>query len=177
MTGDANRLGPLNFAGGQVLRRLWAEDAGSEMVEFALSICVWVGAIFLIMYGSFALYAAHFVANAAEGAGRYAMVRGSSWNGSSCSTTATLDCTASSTDVSKYVTGTMPPGLSSASTSVSTSWPGTTSTGGTCDSDDGANSPNCVVKVTVTYNFRFPVPFFPQKTLPLSSTSQVTIAQ
>jgi Flp pilus assembly protein TadG len=159
------------------LRLLWIEEAGSESVEFALSICIWFGAVFMIMYGSFALYAAHFVANAAEEAGRYAMVRGSSWNGEGCSSTSALDCTATSTDVSNYVIRTMPPGLSSSNISVSTSWPGSTSTGGTCDSEDGANGPNCVVKITVTYNFRFPVPFFTQNTLPFKSTSQVTIAQ
>lgn len=59
------------------------EDRGSESVEFALSFSLWIGAAFMIMYGSFALYAAHFVANAAEEAGRFAMVRGSSWNGAS----------------------------------------------------------------------------------------------
>lgn len=156
--------------------RLWEDEAGSELVEFALSISIWVGAIFLLMYGAFALYAAHFVANAAEGAGRYAMVRGSSWDGASCSGS-TFDCTATSTDISNYVTATMPPGLSSSNVSVASSWPGTTSSGGTCDSVDGANSPNCIVKITVTYSYLFPVPFFTQKTLPLSSTSQVTITQ
>jgi Flp pilus assembly protein TadG len=159
-----------------LLLRIWKGDAGSEAVEFALSICIWVGAVFLIMYASLALYAAHFVANAAEEAGRYAMVRGSSWNGASCSGSL-LDCTATSSDISKYIVGSMPPGLSSSKVSVAASWPGTTSSGGTCDSEDGKNSPDCVVQVTVTYNFSFPVPFFPQKTLPFSSTSQMTIVQ
>ena len=39
------------------------------------------------------------------------------------------------------------------------------------------NSPNCIVKVTVTYQFTFPVPFFTQNTVPLKSTSIVTISQ
>lgn len=156
--------------------RWWTEDAGSEMVEFAFSICIWLGAVLLIIYGSFALYAAHFVANAAETAGRYAMVRGSTWNGASCEGSG-FDCTATSTDVSNYVVGIMPPGLATSQVSVSTSWPGTTSTGGTCDSDNGADSPNCIVQVTVTYKFQFPVPFFTQSALPLSSTSQVTITE
>jgi Flp pilus assembly protein TadG len=156
--------------------RLWTEDDGSEIVEFALSISVWMAAAFLIMYGSFALYAAHFVANAANEAARYAMVRGSSWNGTSCSTSL-LDCTATSSDVSKYVKNSLPPGLSAANLTVSTAWPGKTSTGTTCDTEDGANSPNCVVNVTVSYSFRFPVPFFTQNTLPFSSTSKVTITQ
>ena len=175
MAADAKERARIRFSR-SVLLRFWGEDAGSEMVEFALSICIWMGAAFLIMYGSFALYAAHFVANAAESAGRFAMVRGSSWNGSSCSSSA-FDCTATSTDISNYVIDSIPPGLSSSNISVSSAWPGTTSTGGTCDSQDGANSPNCIVKVTVSYNFRFPVPFFTQNALPLSSTSQVTITQ
>ncbi|WP_348263882.1 pilus assembly protein [Telmatobacter sp. DSM 110680] len=152
------------------------EDCGSESVEFALSFSLWIGAAFLIMYGSFALYAAHFVANAAEEACRYAMVRGSSWNGASCSANA-LDCTATSDDISSYVKSALPPGMSSANLSVSSSWPGTTASGDTCDTEDGVNSPNCIVKVTVTYQFTFPVPFFTQNTLPLKSTSIVTISQ
>ena len=152
------------------------EDCGSESVEFALSFSLWIGAAFMVMYASFALYAAHFVANAAEEAGRFAMVRGSSWNGASCTTNA-LDCTATSDDISNYVKGTLPPGMSSANLTVSSSWPGTTAAGDSCDTEDGVNSPNCIVKVTVTYQFTFPVPFFTQNTLPLKSSSIVTISQ
>ena len=151
-------------------------DDGSEIVEFAFSICLWMAGAFLVMYGAFALYAAHFVADAAEEAARFAIVRGSSWNGASCSSNM-LDCTASSTDVKNYVVAMLPPGLSSSNLTVSTSWPGTTSTGGTCDSQDGANSPNCTVQVTVGYSFTFPLPFLPRKTLPFSSISSMTIVQ
>ena len=156
--------------------QLAIQDRGSESVEFALSISVWIGAAFMVMYGSFALYAAHFVANAAEEAGRYAMVRGSSWNGASCSVNA-LDCTATSEDISDYVASALPPGMSAANLSVKTSWPGTTASGTACDSEDGVNSPNCLVVVKVTYQFNFPVPFFTQNTLPLKSTSTMTISQ
>lgn len=159
-----------------LLRRLETDDRGSEVVEFAFSICVWMAGAFLLMYGSFALYTAHFVANAADEAARFAIVRGSSWNGASCSSNS-LDCTASSTDIQNYVVKMLPPGLSASRLTVSTSWPGTTSTGGACDSQDGANSPNCVVQVTVGYNFSFPAPFLPRKALPLSSSSSMTIAQ
>ena len=158
------------------LRRLKSDDRGSEIVEFAFSICIWMMGAFLVMYASFALYAAHFVANASEEASRFAIVRGSSWNGASC-TSNSLDCTASSADIRNYVVNMLPPGLSSSSLTVSTSWPGTTSTGGSCDSQDGANSPNCVVQVTVGYNFNFPLPFFAQSTLPFSSSSSMTILQ
>jgi len=176
MAGGTREPRDRSLVGVHALFRFWSDDAGSEMVEFALSISIWLGAAFLLMYASFALYAAHFVVNASEEAGRYAMVRGSSWNGSSCSGSA-LDCTATSTDIANYVIGSMPAGLKSSNLSVAASWPGTTSSGGTCDSVDGANSPNCIVKIKVTYKFTFPVPFLKQNTLPLSSTSQVTITQ
>jgi Flp pilus assembly protein TadG len=158
------------------LRRLASDEGGSEIVEFAFSICVWMAGAFLVMYGSFALYAAHFVANAADEAARFAIVRGSSWNGASCSSNS-LDCTASSTDIQNYVVKMLPPGLSPSKLTVSTSWPGTTSTGTTCDSEDGDNSPNCVVQVRIGYSFSFPLPFLPKSTLPLSSSSSMTISQ
>ena len=76
----------------------------------------------------------------------------------SCSSM-TLDCSASSTDISSYVKNAAPPGLSTSSLGISTSWPGTTSSGTTCDTADGTNSPNCIVQVTVSYNLSFPLPF------------------
>ena len=158
-----------------LIARCAADDAGSEIVEFAFSICLWMMGAFLVMWGSFALYTAHFVANAAQEAARFAIVRGSSW-GTSCSSRS-LDCTASSSDVQTYVVKMLPPGLSSSNLTVATSWPGTTTAGGSCDSQDGANSQDCVVQVTVGYNFRFPLPFFAQSGLPLSSSSTMTILQ
>jgi Flp pilus assembly protein TadG len=152
------------------------DDRGSEAVEFALALSIWMGVSFMIMYVSFALYAAHFVANGAQEGARYASVRGSSWNNASCSSKM-LDCSASSTDVSSYVKNAAPPGLSTSSLTVSTSWPGTTSSGTTCDAADGANSPNCIVKVTVSYNVSFPLPFLANSQRLFSSTSQMTIVR
>ena len=151
------------------------DDRGSEAVEFALALSIWMGISFMIMYVSFALYAAHFVANAAEEGARYASVRGSSWNNASCSSK-TLDCSASSTDIASYVKNAAPPGLSTSSLNISTSWPGTTSSGTTCDTADGTNSPNCIVTVTVSYNVSFPLPFAKSQQL-FSSTSQMTIVR
>jgi hypothetical protein len=145
------------------LYRLGLEESGSEIVEFAFSICLWMAGAFLIIYCSFALYAAHFVASATDDAARYAIVRGSSWNGASCTSNA-LDCTASSTDINNFVVKMLPPGLSSSKLTVTATWPGTTASGATCDTQDGANSPYCQVQITVTYNFSFPVPFYSQNT-------------
>lgn len=152
------------------------DENGSEAVEFALAFSVWIASAFMIMYVSFALYAAHFVANAAEEGARYGSVRGSSWNGASC-TSNQLDCTASSTDISNYVKSAVPPGLALSRMNISAAWPGTTSSGNGCDTADGSNSPNCIVNVTVSYTFSFPVPFIPNSSRVFSSTSQMTIVR
>ena len=153
---------------------LIGDCAGSEAVEFALAISLWMIFGFVVMYASFALYAAHFVANAADEAARYAIVRGSSWGDTSCSSNS-LDCEASSSDVANFIANSLPPGLSAANLTVSTTWPGTTSSGTTCDAVDGNNSPNCLVKVQVSYNFSFPVPFISQSVVPFTSSSQMSI--
>jgi hypothetical protein len=103
----------------RLLLRLWREESGGELVEFALSIWIWFGITFLIMYGSFALYTAHFVANAADQAARYAVVRGSTWDGVSCASPSSVECTATTTDIANYVVAKLPPGLSSSRLSVS----------------------------------------------------------
>ncbi|HTB96588.1 MAG TPA: TadE/TadG family type IV pilus assembly protein [Terracidiphilus sp.] len=161
----------------RIFRQFLSDESGAELVEFALGVCVWVACIFAIMYGSFALYAAHFVGNAAAEGARYAIVRGSTWSGTACSTTSTLECDAASTDVSNYIVSTLPPGMSPANLTVTASWPGTTSAGATCDTESGANSPNCLVKVQVSYSFSFPVPFLTENTIPMSSYSEMTISQ
>ncbi len=153
------------------------EEEGSEQVEFALCVFLWCLAVFAIANGSFALYAAHFVGSAANEAARYAMVRGSSWNGASCASTSTLECTATSANVTAFVNGQIPPGILSSQLTISTTWPGTTSSGGTCDTENGVNSPNCVVSVQVSYNLSFPCPFFTNNTIPLSTTAEMPISQ
>lgn len=161
----------------KTLHQFAGDERGSEIVEFAFAICIWVAAVFAIMYGSFALYASHFVGNAADEAARYAVVRGSTWSGTSCSSTTTLECDATSTDVANYVGSMLMPGMSSSNLNVTTTWPGTTSTGATCDTIYGSNSPNCLVEVQVKYTFSFPLPFLTQYTIPMTSSSQMTISQ
>ena len=159
------------------LRRMHSEDLGVNLVEFALSISIVLAAIFGVLYFSMALYADHFVANAAKDATRYAMVRGSSWNGTTCATTSSFSCTATSTDVTNYVDSTVTPGLTTSNLTVNTSWPGTDPTGDTCDTTNGKNSPYCTVTVSVSYSFDWPLPFLPPNTLALTSKSTVAITE
>ncbi|MBB6142653.1 Flp pilus assembly protein TadG [Silvibacterium bohemicum] len=152
-------------------------ESGSELVEFALALSVVLACVFGIIDGSRAVFAEHYVVNAAREATRYAMVRGSSWNGTACTTPATFSCTATSAQVTSFVNSNIPPGIMSSKVGVVTTWPGTTSTGAACDTVNGTDSPTCVVSVQVTYAFAFSLPFLPQSAINFSSTSTSTIFQ
>src|SRR5579871_1519503 len=127
--------------------RLAQSENGTNLVDFALCIPVWFLMVSVMLVSSYGLYVAHFVANAATEGARYAIVRGSTWGGASCSSSSSVECTATTTDVSNYVDSIAMPGISSSNLSVSASWPGTTSTGDTCDNVNGNDSPNCQVTV------------------------------
>lgn len=160
-----------------LIATLHREEAGSELVEFSFTISVVLTTIFAILASSLALYAQHFVATAARDATRYAIVRGSYWNGASCTTTTTGDCTATAANVTSFVQSTVPPLISSSQLNISTKWLGNTANGTPCDSVDGANSQTCLVTVTVSYNYNFLLPFLPSNTITLSSTASGTITE
>jgi Flp pilus assembly protein TadG len=158
------------------MRRLHS-DVGSNIVEFSLCCSIWFICALGVIYASVLVYADHFVTNAAKEAARYAIVRGSSWNGASCSTTTSANCTATADNVRTYIQSVLPPGLATNYLQVSATWPGKTPSGATCDTLNGSNSPNCAVSVQVTYSFAFPMPFIPQKAVPLSATSEMSILE
>jgi hypothetical protein len=69
------------------------------------------------------------------------------------------------------------PGLDPSSLGVSVTWPGTTASGSTCDTTYGANSPNCQVKVEVTYQLSLPIPLIANHPVKLRSDSEMSIVQ
>ena len=160
-----------------VLRRLMLvsttqEETGSALVEFAASAILLFTLVFGILECSRAVYVYHFLANAAQEASRYAMVRGASWS-STCASYTYSNCTATSSNVTSFVQSLAPLGVASANLTVSTSWPGTNAVGASCSS----NMAGCLVLIKVTYPFYFVSPLLSLKTLSLSSMSEVTIVQ
>jgi Flp pilus assembly protein TadG len=155
-------------------------ERGEEMIEFAISAVVLFTIIFGIIGCSQLLYAYHFTSYAAREATRYAMVRGSTWGGTNCATTATSLCNATTADVQEYVQSIVPPGMNSGTPlTVTTTWPGTELAGSatTCSVANGNNSPGCLVMVQVNYSFSYLLPFLPTTALNLKSTSEVVILQ
>jgi Flp pilus assembly protein TadG len=175
------------------MTRLTSEQ-GSSTVEFALVLTILLTLMFGVMDFSQALYAYHFISNAAREATRYASVRGSSF-GTACANPPPVQyaCHAvdpGGADVTAYVGSIVAPGVyvsgsanSSCATpssvgqlNVCTTWLGTTPTGATCST---ANSPGCVVEVEVLYTYGFFFPFVSKDVskVTMTSTSETVIQQ
>ena len=91
---------------------------------------------------------------------RYAMVRGST-----CTTSASASCTATTTSITNYVKALGYPNPGGGTMTVTTTFPNTTST------------PGDTVKVAISYSFPIRFPFVPTRSLSLSTYSLVTIIQ
>lgn len=160
------------------LSRASAAETGGTMVEGAITLTLLLMAIFGIMDCSRALYCDHYVRYTAEEAARYAMVRGSTWKNATCTTTATESCTATGANVLAWVNSITPPGIDTSNNlTVTTTWTGKTPSGLSCTSTSATNSPGCVVRVQIGYNFNFVLPFLPANGILLQSSSSVAISQ
>jgi len=169
-------------------------ERGSALLEFAFAFTILMTLIFGIMDFSRAMYAYHFLSDAAREATRYASVRGST------STTACTNpppvvygCKAATADIANYVQSIVAPGISVSSTSAScaspaagqvnvcTTWPGTAPSGatGACNTANGNDSPGCLVQVKVMYAYGITLPFVSKdvSTITMTSTSETVILQ
>jgi Flp pilus assembly protein TadG len=167
------------------------ERGAANLIEAAFTLPVLIIFVLGVMDFSRAVYAYHFVAEAAREATRYASVRGSAckqW---------TNDCPADhqGSDVASYVQTlepsgipfTNPPSYTTACTgasaagciSVVSSYPG--QSGGWpvgCTSGNNGENPGCPVSVTVTYTFAFVFQsHFSLGKIALPSTSEMVITQ
>ncbi len=140
-----------------------ARERGNALVEFAVVSTAALTLMFGIIDFGRALYTYHLVADGARSGTRYAMVRGSSCTVAGCP--ATTDA------IQTYVRG-LAPGIDPNSLTVTTTW----SSGDGC-TDPANQGPGCLVAVQASYPFRFMIPLMPNLTMPMSSTSQMVIAQ
>lgn len=157
-------------------KQLRGNESGDSLVEFAICSSIFFMVLFGIIGCSLAVYADHYVSSVASDAARYAMVRGSTWNGAPCASPSSYACTAKDTDVSNYVISFISGGLNARNLTVMTTWPGT-APAGSCNTIDGTHSPGCVVNVQVSYSFNYPVPFLAEQPLVFTSTAVAVIAQ
>ena len=140
-------------------------EAGSALVEFALAAVIVLTVLFGIIDMGRALYAYHWVSNAARLGTRFAMVRGSYCSGLSGG------CPAHDTDITAYVI--------SQAVGIDTSQVTVTSIcvyGANFYSLPPCPAPNSV-QVRVVYLFSFISPFAFHTPWPMTSRSQRVVAQ
>ena len=149
-------------------------ESGSTLVEFAVIAILFLTILLGIMGFGHALYAYHFVSNAAREATRWAAV-----NGANCATDSSCSAPASISDVSTYVLNHLPPGIDSANVAVPSSGACGLAGSAACTVSGQptvcattSNAPNCTVQVQVAYSFQFIVPL-----LPVNSTTTAPCTQ
>jgi len=159
------------------------EEDGATLVEVAVSFSVLVAVLIGVMQMSLALYAYHFVSDAAREASRWAMVRGKSCaanvSTANCSPTSGLSTGADNADIQTYVNGLGYP--YSGSLTTSTTWltasSSTPRTWSACGTASTCKASGNLVQVSVSYSFPIAIPFWTSTTILLSSTSSMVIAQ
>src|SRR6185437_3205019 len=156
-------------------------ERGSTLVEFALVFILLMSMLLGIAGFGHALYAYHFVSNAAREATRWAAVNSANCAAdNSCNGTAPMNNgPATEADVENYVKSITPPGITPSNMTVTAC--GTSDTGKCADSTPAAcattpNAPGCTVKVQISYQFNFIFPLLPTNPLTLSSSSEMVIA-
>jgi TadE-like protein len=148
-----------------------AKASGSTLTEFAFVLPLLAMMMFGVIDFGRALYTYHFVSNAAREATRWASVRGSKCNH------ALSGCSAGPAEVQNFVTSIVPPGIDSSSQflAVTSTWLPPPGNPASCIG--APNNPGCAVQVHVSYNFKFILPFLPESTYLMQSTSEMVISQ
>ena len=171
-------ISPSHHRSSSIRARLRREE-GATLLEFALSISIFLAVTFGIMILCMSLFTYEYVDFAAREAVRWAAVRGSDC---SLNSTTMPDCNASGDQITAYVQSLKYPIVNPANVKVNSVWlkpnasPPTAWTACT-SSDSTCNAPGDAVKVTVSYQYNFDIPFAGNHPLNLSSTAQMVISQ
>jgi Flp pilus assembly protein TadG len=160
-------------------RKLGGPEDGQTLIETAVSILILVTFLIGMMEISLAGYSYHIVSELAQEATRYAMIRGSTaagTAGTACTAPGPPTCVAQSADIQTFVKNFGFPGIDPSKMTVTPAWAAFAS-GSSCPSTGPCNSPGNSITVTVQYNYPMAVPFVSVRTISMSSTSSMIIAQ
>ena len=175
---------PLEAQGQYARKRLaWRKgECGAALVEYAFIFIFFMTLVFGIGGFGHALYAYHFVNNAAKEATRWAAVNGSTCtDDSSCNGTAPMNNGPATTgDIQTFVNSIIPSGVDPTKVTVTPTWPISANSPDFCKSGNAnfiaVNHPGCTVQVQVQYTFNLIFPLLPSSPLTMSSTSEIVIA-
>ena len=161
------------------------KESGATLVEMAFIVILLLTILYGIMGFGHALYAYHFVNNAAKEGARWASV-----NGSACTSDGSCGSPATQSTISTYVQGLVPTGITATNVVTTATWPPQANSPTICNAAVGTqpktqNYPGCTVQVNVAYAFNFIFPLLPTNTTPtapctqpglcMSSTSEMVI--
>ena len=152
--------------------RYHRED-GSAPLEMALSATILISLVFAIMTVCQAAYSYFYISNAAREATRYAIVRGNDQTGD-CTSPGYANCIAQTGDIQTYVRNLGFPGIVPSNLAVATTW--LKSNGTACGTTDTCKASGNLVQSTTTYTYTLTIPFFPAKTLSMTSKSQMVVS-
>jgi Flp pilus assembly protein TadG len=140
-------------------RELARWEDGGATIEMAATLPILLTLLFCFMEVCLAFYSYQTIAESAREGTRYAMVRGAS-----CPTSANPTCEVTAAQVNAYVSALGWPNIGGGTMTVATTY-------------DSAEAVNSHVTVKVTYSFKITMPFVPNNSISMSSTSKKTIVQ
>jgi Flp pilus assembly protein TadG len=143
-------------------------DHGASLVEYAFIVVFFMTILFGIGGFGHALYAYHFVSNAAREATRWAAVRGST-----CTDDGSCAAVASKSDIQNYVKTITPQAVDFRKVTITSSWPAQVDSPQLCTATP--KYPGCTVQVQVQYTFNLIFPLVITSPLTLSSSSKMVI--
>lgn len=158
------------------LIRFRREERGASLVEFAVSIVLFMTLIVGIAWFAMAMYAYHYVSYSAQQAARYAIVRGADWGTTTCAAANSYACNATAANVQSYIRSVAPAGINPNDVTVTTTWPGTTPSGSATGCSP-ANKSGCLVNVTISYPFAMYIPLVPTTSLQFSASAQMVVQE
>lgn len=145
-------------------------------METTLSLSLLLTMLFGVIELSMVLFQYNSVSEAARRGTRYAIVRGSTYTGVTCTGASPSDCDATAANIEAYVASLGYSGISAGNVTVGWCAPPSNGTV-TLPCTGGTNSPGNMVQVTVSTPAHIVLPMVSSKAVTLSSTSQMVISQ
>jgi Flp pilus assembly protein TadG len=147
-------------------------ERGASLPETAIIMAVLLAMMFGIIDFGRALYTYSFVAQLARQGARWAIVRGA-------------DCTAyssacpaakGSTDIQPYIQSLNEGAMNGSQIQANLQFSSNSANCPNASAGLPSNKPGCIAQVTVSYPFSFMLPWVPNTTITMTSTSQMIIA-
>jgi Flp pilus assembly protein TadG len=142
-------------------------ERGSALVESAIVLSLLLTLMFGIVDFGRAFYAYDLVGHLARQGARWAIVRGSQ-----CSGLDHCPAQAGSADIQPYVQSLSEGATDPSQITATLTFPSCAGSSG----GGGSNAPGCVARVTVSYPFKFLLPFVSGSQITMTSSSQMVIS-